>query len=299
MSPDDLTAFLCLAKELHFGRAAEALHLSTSNLSRRLQTWEQSLGRRLLIRDRRQVSLTKAGLRLQDFAQDILRRWQEFHTLLQEEEVHPSGHLSIACTVTASHHILSAPLAQCRQDYPGIAIAIRACDAEQAKQELFQDRVDIAVIPLPRHLDKAYRWLSLIHTSLVFIAPRESGPLTQALRQEKWQDIPMILQRSGRERQELDNWCQRHNIERRIYAEVNDNEALIAMIAMGCGIGLVPQLVIESSPLAPHVQVLDSSLDAPPGYEVGLCIHSRRFQHRHCAAFWELAAQTAWHASRQ
>ena len=67
-----LRAFVTLAEHLHFGRAAEALHLTQPGLSRQIQTLERQLDARLLERDRRNVALTEAGRQLLEDAVPLL-----------------------------------------------------------------------------------------------------------------------------------------------------------------------------------------------------------------------------------
>src|ERR1700744_3140744 len=67
-----LRAFVTLAECLHFGRAADMLHLTQPGLSRQIQTLERQLGGRLLERDRRNVALTDAGRQLLEDAVPLL-----------------------------------------------------------------------------------------------------------------------------------------------------------------------------------------------------------------------------------
>src|ERR1700679_556039 len=67
-----LRAFVTLAEYLHFGRAADALHLTQPGLSRQIQMLERQLGVRLLERDHRNVALTDAGRQLLEDAGPLL-----------------------------------------------------------------------------------------------------------------------------------------------------------------------------------------------------------------------------------
>lgn len=69
---DGLEAFVAVAEELHFTRAARRLHLSQSGLSRRVAVLEARLGTLLLARTTRNVELTPAGLALLPHAQQLL-----------------------------------------------------------------------------------------------------------------------------------------------------------------------------------------------------------------------------------
>jgi len=67
-----LTYFVAVAEELHFGRAAARLHLASPSLSQQIRNLERDLGTPLFVRDRRHVELTPAGARFLDGAREVL-----------------------------------------------------------------------------------------------------------------------------------------------------------------------------------------------------------------------------------
>lgn len=72
MDVADAEAFLILAEELHFGRAARRLQMGQPPLSRQIQRLERSLGTKLFKRTSRQVELTVAGQTLIEPARDLI-----------------------------------------------------------------------------------------------------------------------------------------------------------------------------------------------------------------------------------
>jgi LysR family positive regulator for ilvC len=71
-------------------------------------------------------------------------------------------------------------------------------------------------------------------------------------------------------------------------AEVRGNEGIIAMVSLGAGLGMVPELVLQSSPLKEKVEVV-KSVSAPLGYNVSLCSRPRNLERRNIQLFWQLA----------
>ena len=83
--------------------------------------------------------------------------------------------------------------------------------------------------------------------------------------------MPVIMAERGVERQRLEAWFKKRGITPTIYARVAGNEALIAMVSLGCGIGTVPALALEKSPLRDRVTILEVRPLLPP-LAVGICI---------------------------
>ena len=112
--------FLHLADTLHFARAAKALHMSPSALTRTIQRLEEELGQPLFQRSKRRVALTRAGEIFRDHARAQLAMHARLMEALATESLAPTGELRIACTVTACHSVLPKLLARCRERYTGI-----------------------------------------------------------------------------------------------------------------------------------------------------------------------------------
>lgn len=110
--------------------------------------------------------------------------------------------------------------------------------------QLLSDAIALVVVLL---LGKHFQLntLPLLITPLVFIAPanidpasdpRHAGELDLAVAQ-------LVVPRSGLSRERLQRWLKSNRVQPNIISEVSGNEALIAMVSLGCGIGVVPQLV--------------------------------------------------------
>jgi LysR family positive regulator for ilvC len=293
-SNQELSIFLHLAESLHFARSAKALHMSASALTRSIQRLEEELGQPLLLRSKRSVSLTRAGEIFRDHARAQLAGHARLLEALAAETSTPTGELGIACTVTACHSILPKLVARCRARYAGIHLQISTSDAARCMQSLENDEVDLAVVPEPDHPASELRFLRLAETELTFIAPSADQELARRVQLggAHWNGLPVILPRRGLERERIDVWLAQQAASPEVYAEVDGNEAILAMVALGCGVGIVPELVRKDSPLRGRIERVE--VRRPPrGYRVSLCAKSRTLSRRTAAAFWALAPGSA------
>jgi len=293
-SHQDFSVFLHLADSLHFGRSAKALHMSPSAVTRAIQRLEEELGQPLFQRNKRSVSLTRAGEIFRDHARGQVAAQARLREALATETQTPTGELRIACTVTACHSVLPKLLARCRERYPGIHLQLSTSDAARCLQALEGDEVDLAVVPEPDRPPAELRFVRLAYTDLSFIAPASDAELARRARQggSHWNGLPVILPRRGLERQRLDRWLEQHGARPDVYAEVDGNEAILALVALGCGVGVVPELVRKDSPLRGRIEPVE--VKRPPrGYHVSLCAKDRTLSRRTAAALWDLAPSAA------
>jgi LysR family transcriptional regulator, positive regulator for ilvC len=282
-----LKLFLHLAQSLHFGKTSRACHISPSALSRQIQRMETEVGQRLFERDNRMVRLTRAGFFFQDYAKGVLEKWQILKDDLVQDQGTLKGEISIYCSVTASLSILPDLLSIFRASYPQVHIRLQTGDAGLAIKKVVEGEADIAVAALPAKLPKVLAFKILTQVSLAFIAPKTPGEFAKMLKGKiPWDKIPMILSEHGLARKKIDAWFKQKKIQPNIYAQVSGNEAILAMVSLGCGIGVVPGLAIENSPLKDRITILNTKPKLAP-YDVGICIQKRKLTSRLVRAFWE------------
>ena len=290
MNNHELQLFKHLAATLHFGQTSRACHVTPSALTRTIQRLEDELGEQLFIRDNRSVLLTEAGKAFRSYADDVLRRYD----VLQEQISSNStlgGEISLYCSVTAAYSILPAIFQKFRSVHPDVHINLQTGDAALALNTLQNREVDITVAALPASLPERVEYLKILETPLVFIAPG-AFPETVQYKEKNidWQNTPVILANIGLSRERTDRWFHEKNITPNIYAQVAGNEAIIAMVALGCGVGVVPRLVLEKSPIQDQVRILPVSPEME-SFTIGICTLERNMRLPQVRAFWEIAAE--------
>ena len=290
MDLTELQIFLQLSTTLHFGRTAEQCYLSPSAVSRAIQRLEEEVGVPLLLRDNRGVELTPEGECFRAFAADTLAGWDNFRERIAREGIELAGEVKLFCTVTACYSFLPSLLSSFHDAYPKIHLKLQTGDAAQAVPQVLEERVDLSIAPLPNTLPDSLAFRRLVETSLVFIIPRREGAVRALFTQGPvdYAQVPMVLAETELSRRRINAWFDANGITPQIYALVAGNEAIIAMVSLGLGAGVLPRLVAETSPLRDQIEVYPIDPPLEP-YIIGLCAMKRRLASPFVRAFWEKA----------
>ena len=281
----ELKLFLHLTTTLHFGKTSRACNITRSGLTRTIQRLENELGEQLFIRNNRSVRLTESGKLFREYASDVVQRYRT----LQSQFIagtHLRGELSLYCSVTAILSILPTIINKFRVDHPDINLNLSTGDAAMAIAKLENGEVDVTIAALPEQLPPHIVFAKLLETPLIFIVPRSSEEDQPSI--EHWAQKGVIMPERGLSRIRCERWFAEKRMNPEIYSYVAGNEALIAMVAMGCGIGVVPRLVLENSPLQNRVKTLEVEPALKP-FTVGLCTTRNNHRNPIVKAFWQIA----------
>lgn len=269
-----LKLFQHLAGSLHFASTAKALHVSPSALSRTIQRMEQECQTQLFIRTNKQVKLTAAGRELVNFCQQVLPQWTQLKHTLADKAQQLSGELTLFCSVTASVSHLPDLLSQFRQQFPQVELKIITGDPSQAVVKVQEGSVDSAIAIHTRDFPADLYFLPLSTLPLCLISSKQSN-ITQ-LQQIDWQQVQWVMPESGAAQQIVLEWLSAQRIQPLVYANVAGNEAIVSMVALDCGVGIVPEVVLDHSLLGQKVNRMPLADIAP--YQLGLCCLSERKQ---------------------
>lgn len=292
MDQKSLKMFIDLANSLHFGKTAEANHVSTSTLSRTIQRMEQELGCNVLHRDNRTVVLTEAGRQFQQYALQQLEQWQLLQTTLNQKQKKLQGKLHIYCSVTAAYSHLPVLLDRFRQLHPFVEIMLTTGDAADAFEQLATHSADIAIAVKPEAISRQFYFQQLANIPLAVIAPSSASHVLQLLKSPviNWSKVPMILPEHGVARKRFDYWYRRRQQGKpNIYATVSGHEALVSMVALGFGVGIAPKVVVENSPVKDRVQYLSEAGTIEP-FELGVCCMNQNRAKSLINAFFDVIA---------
>jgi DNA-binding transcriptional LysR family regulator len=144
-----LRYFVAVAERLHFGRAAEALHISQPPLSRAIRALEARLGVALFSRTRRKVELTPEGARLLEEARRILAQLERAIVELRGMAAGEQGRLRIGFVSLADYGVLPGLLKAYKSARPGVTLALREMLSPEQSAALAAGELDFGLLLPP------------------------------------------------------------------------------------------------------------------------------------------------------
>lgn len=173
-----LRTFLELNRTRHFGRAAEALHITQAAVSSRLKSLEAQLGASLFDRGRREMRLTPQGGRLIRHAERQIAGWREAR---QDVSLTEDGRqLVIGGSLRLWDVILQRWLHRLRHRYPALSIIAEAQTTEYLTRRLIDGTMDVAIMLEPAQLDILHiRELGIL--DIICVSNRDGLSIEEAL----------------------------------------------------------------------------------------------------------------------
>ncbi|KAM3109765.1 LysR family transcriptional regulator [Phormidesmis sp. 146-33] len=144
-----LKYFITVAEELHFGRAAESLHLSQPALSKQIQALEDSLEIRLLERTKHWVRLTIAGQKFLETAHKVLREVEEGIQITKQVAEGQVGQVRIGLTEATLFSLAPKIVRHYRNNYSQVKLILTSGGTEAHVEALRTHRIDVGFVYLP------------------------------------------------------------------------------------------------------------------------------------------------------
>ena len=194
------------------------------------------------------------------------------------------------CSVTAAYTILFDLLNKFRSNYPEIELNLHTGNADYAIDRITEGKEDITIAAHPNTLPRGVMFKPITVSPLVFIAPiiSNENDIPKSTQQKiDWSQVPMILSEGGLSRIRINQWFKEKNITPRIYSQVAGFEAIVSMVSLGLGVGVVPKIVLDNSPMAKQVKLLDVQPELKP-YDIGLFTLKKSLKNPLVNAFWDL-----------
>ena len=270
-----LRYFLAVAREESISGAADSLHLTQPTLSRQLMDLEAELGRKLLIRGSRKVTLTEEGVLLRKRAEEILDLMEKTRSeLCETDEADITGDIYIGGGETDAMRLIARTAKELQAAYPRIRYHLYSGNGEDVSERLDKGLLDLGILVEPFDMKK-YDSIQLPATDIWGVLMRKDSPLAEKeyIQPEDLWELPLLTSRQTMAQKELMAWLGREHEELHIVSTYNLIYNASLMVEEGLGYALSLDKLINTTG--------DSALcfrPLRPKLEVGLDIVWKKYQ---------------------
>ncbi|OUO43038.1 LysR family transcriptional regulator [Flavonifractor sp. An306] len=258
-----LQYFLAVAREQNISAAAQSLHLTQPTLSRQLKELEEELGKQLMVRGNRKITLTEEGMLLRKRAEEILELVNRTEQELARSNDAVSGDIYIGTGETDGVRQLARTAKQLQKSCPGIRFHIVSGDAVDVCERLDKGLLDFGV--LLGDIDKIkYRYLELPMKDTWGVLMRRDSPLSarETVSPRDLWDKPLILSRQVDNKSGLYRWLGKEPSELHTVATYNLIYNASLMVDEGMGYAFTLDKLVNTTgsnlcfrPLRPRLEL--------------------------------------------
>jgi DNA-binding transcriptional LysR family regulator len=262
--------FVALAETLHFGRAAERLHISQPPLSRQIAALEKELGVRLFERHSRRATLTHAGRRFLEDARAVLIGFDQACHNARLAERGELGEVSIGFMMHAAYTVLPGLARRYMAKHPGVRVELREVVPATLADAVLAGRFDAAIMFNPgiiRGLEA-----QTIYRERLCLAVHSSHPLADhaVIRAKQLNGEPLIATPTDVApmlREAIVGYCRSGGFEPTFRLEVALQQTIVNLVTENLGVAMVPESMgqlgianlvhrkLEKAPTIEHVIV--------------------------------------------
>ena len=269
-----LQYFLAVAREESITRAAERLRMTQPPLSRQLKDLEDELGKQLLIRGSKKVTLTEDGMLLRKRAEELVDLMEKTKAELTSSNENINGDIHIGCGETEAISFLAQAAWDLQQKHPLIHYHIYSGDAERVMERLDKGLIDFGLLVGPVDVNK-YDYIRLPLKDRWGVLMRKDSPLAEkeSITAEDLWDKPLIISHQTSINSEMFSWLKTDITKLNIVATYDLVYNASQFVKKGFGYVIALDKLINTTG--------DSSLCFRPLYpilEAGLCIVWKKYQ---------------------
>lgn len=266
-----LRYFIAVAEELHFGKAAERLHIAQPPLSQQIQQLEASIGVKLFHRKtKRQIQLTEAGKVFLQEAYQLLMQLETSVALTQRIGRGQTGQLRIGFTSLAIYDVLPLILRQFREQFPEVELVLLELTTSQQEQALRDSLIHVGFAHPPLE-DDTLSYKCIYRESLV-VALSSTHSLTQqerisvlSLQNEPLIVFPRYLAPGLYDR--IMSLFELRNFKPNITQQAIQMQTIIGLVSAGMGVAITPSTLenlqrsgVAYRPILEEVPIIETAV---------------------------------------
>lgn len=243
-----LQYFLAVAEEQSITKAAEYLHISQPTLSKQMMDLEEALGRQLLVRGRKKITLTEEGTFLRGRAQEIISLMDKTESAFRENEQSISGDVYIGCGEHRSTFTIMQIIWTIQEEYPDIRFHFFSSNADAIIERLDKGLLDIGFLLEPE-ITPRYDYKKLPLREAWGILMRKDSPLAdvETISFAMLADLPLIMPSQTSNRGRMKAYFTEANVNPHVVSTYNLIYNAGLMVEAGIGYALCIDELINTA----------------------------------------------------
>lgn len=247
--------FIAIVEEGNLSKAAERLFVSQPSLSQYLRRLESDLNVELFDHSVSPLRPTYAGERFYQYAQQMLKLEENSRRELHDIQAQQSGCLRLGVAFWRGACLLPDVFPYFHKTYPGIHLELLEGRSSALEIALMNDKIDLAVINLPKTLDYGQLTCEVIFQEQILLAAPSTHPAVQAILANCnfskglpiaplafITEIPLIMTKSGQNlTREVNHFLGQNNLRPEILFETANLTTAINLVAKGIACAFVPE----------------------------------------------------------
>jgi len=238
-----LRYFVAVAEELHFGRAAERLHMTQQPLSQQIRQLETELGVLLFHRTKRQVQLTEPGKAFLGEARQILQKADQAVEMVRQVAQGESGRLKVGFSGFATYSILPKVLRVFRECFPRVELELEEMTTSVQVQALQDQQIHLGMM-IPPVPDATLNLEPILREPFVVILPETHSLATQLeltlldLANESFILVSRHLEPGYYD--QCISLFQKAGFSPKVIQKASQKQTILGLVSAGMGVSLAP-----------------------------------------------------------
>jgi DNA-binding transcriptional LysR family regulator len=241
-----LRSFKVLSEIGHYGRAARAIHLSQPALTKQVRQLEEEVGGQLLVRGRQGAQLTPVGRLLADEAGALLRHADRVLDRVRRASRGELGELRLGFGI-ATRLLVPRLVSRFRRAFPDVKVTLQDTSTPIQLEALVGGTMDVGFVRLP--IEAPLVHLPVVEERLVLAVPESRRADLGQRAPSTFQEEPFVelgVTHSPSFHAHVQRVCAAYGLRPRVAQSATEFFTVLALVAAGMGIAVVPRAVTQT-----------------------------------------------------
>ena len=249
MADRRLQVFYTVAKLLSFTKAAETLHMTQPAVTFQVRQLEEHFNTRLFDRTHNRVTLTEAGRKSYEYAEEIFELYAEMENSVKELTGDVSGILTLGASTTIAEYMLPNLLSGFTKEYPDIQLRLKVSNTEGIVSMIENSMIDLGIVEGPVTNKNLLVEVCRVDHLVVIVPPEHELSTKQSISMDELMHYPFVVREEGSgTRDVIMDYVTKMGLDKNnlnICLELGSPESIKGAVEAGMGVSIVSNATIQ------------------------------------------------------